>query len=85
MNDFVTLIMAVMFLWAGVVCIHRPQRVQQWLVGFYMQNKPNSTAPGWMQSCTLVYFIRVVGLLCMVNFISQLYLLMHPMSVPTAQ
>lgn len=82
MNSVVTLIMAVFFLWVGVACLHRPQRVQYWLVNFYKSNRPDRRAPAWMQGRGLTFFIRVVGALCLVNFITQVYLLTHPVSVP---
>ena len=77
MNRFVTMVMALFFLWAGVVCLHRPLQVQQWLVTFYRQNKPDGQVPAWMTGRGLVLFTRLMGLLCMVNFIMLLYLLTH--------
>lgn len=77
-----TLLMALFFLWVGVLCLHRPDRVQQWLVGFYKSNRPKHEAPTWMQSKGMALFIRVIGALCLVNFISQVYLLMHPVPPP---
>jgi len=77
MNSLVTMIMALFFLWVGVVCLHRPQQVQQWLVAFYRQNKPDGHAPAWLSGRGVVLFTRIMGLLCMVNFIMLLYLLTH--------
>jgi len=79
---FVTLLMALFFLWIGVACLHRPQRVQQWLVSFYKSNRPEHQAPAWMEGKGVTLFIRVIGLLCLINFITQLYLLTHTVTPP---
>lgn len=79
---FTTLLMALFFLWVGVLCLHRPERVQQWLVSFYKSNRPEHDAPAWMQAKGTTFFIRVLGALCLVNFITQLYLLVHPVAPP---
>lgn len=79
---FTTLLMALFFLWVGVLCLHRPDRVQQWLVGFYKSNRPEHEAPAWLEGKGIALFIRVIGFLCLVNFITQVYLLMHPAAAP---
>lgn len=81
MGGFVTLLMAVFFLWLGVTCLHRPQRVQQWLISFYKQNKPDGAVPGWLQGNGIILFTRLFGVLCMVNFFLQVYLLLQPAPV----
>lgn len=77
MNSFVTMIMALFFLWAGVYCLHRPRQVQQWLVTFYRHNKPDGEVPVWLSGRGVVQFTRLMGVLCMINFVMLLYLLTH--------
>jgi hypothetical protein len=85
MNSFVTLMMALFFLWVGVYCLHRPQQVQQWLVAFYRQNRPDGRVPSWLSSRGVVVFTRFMGLLCMINFIMLLYLLTHHAALSTGE
>lgn len=76
MNTLLILLMAVFFLWAGVVCLHRPRQVVAFVVGFFARasDNPDLTA-AWGQSPVLIMIVRLFGILSLINFMLQLYLL----------
>ncbi len=67
------LLMAFMFLLAGVTCIHRPARIVAWLASA-LKKPGNPDGPAWLQGRGIIYFIRVMGLLSLINAVMYLYL-----------
>ena len=76
MNRFVTMVMALFFLWAGVVCLHRPLQVQH-AGNLLPPEQAQRTGAASMTGRGLEIVHPPDGLLCMVNFIMLLYLLTH--------
>ncbi len=73
------LLMAVLFLWAGVACLHRPRQVVQFILTFFARASGNpGLLSAWGQSGALILFVRLLGVLSLINFVLQLYLLITP-------
>ncbi|MEK7323173.1 MAG: hypothetical protein AABZ84_08855 [Pseudomonadota bacterium] len=68
-----TLLMAFMFLLAGVICISRPMRIVAWLDAA-LKKPGNASGPVWLQGRGIGYFIQVMGFLSLVNAVMYLYL-----------
>lgn len=82
MGSMFTTLMAVFNLWLGVTCVHRPQNVQKVLARFYQSNRPGVPVPGWLEGRALLLFTRLVGFMCLLNFIMLFYFLLHPEAAP---
>lgn len=79
MDTLMILMMAVFFLLAGVVCLHRPRQVVHFIVGFFARASGNADlVSAWGQSGALVFLVRLLGVLSLINFILQMYLLSVP-------
>ncbi len=79
MDSIMIILMAVFFLWAGVVCLHRPRQVVHFVVGFFARASGNpGLLAAWGQSSALILIVRLFGVLSLINFILQLYLLSAP-------
>lgn len=74
-----TILMAAFFLLAGVACLHRPGQVLNFIVTFFARASGNpGLLSAWGQSGALILLMRVFGVLSLINFIMQLYLLSAP-------
>lgn len=68
-----SLLMAFMFLLAGVMCINRPARIVAWLASA-LKNPGNPEGPVWLHGRGVIYFIRVMGFLSLINAVMYIYL-----------
>lgn len=76
MDMILTLLMAGFFLWAGIVCIHRSRQVVHFILTFFAGASGNPDLVGqWGQSAMLIFIVRLLGVMSLINFVLQLYLL----------
>jgi len=78
MTDFISLLMAIFFLVAGVLCINRPKQIINWSIAFFSQvstDMPDMSR--WTQSSGVIFFIRLLGFLALINASMQIYLLSY--------
>lgn len=76
------LLMAVFFLWVGVACLHRSRDVVRFLAAFFARASGNpDLLETWGGSGGLALLVRVFGVLSLINFMLQLYLLTVPSGV----
>lgn len=71
-----TLLMALTFLIAGVACIHRAPAIARWIAGAVasLGNDP-SAEPAWAKGAGLIFFIRLLGVLSLINAVMLFYLM----------
>ncbi len=73
MGGFLSFIMAIFFLIAGIVCINKPKQLLQWVVKFFMNAEDSQgEAPAWTQGYGIILFIRILGFLSLLNFTLEL-------------
>lgn len=79
MDTLLNLLMAVFFLWVGVACLHRARDVARFVVAFFARASGNPELfDAWGGSGGLVMLVRVFGVMSLINFVLQLYLLTTP-------
>lgn len=61
-----TILMAFIFLLTGIFCIHRPTRIVEWLA-HALKRLDQAHEPEWLQGRGIIYFIRLLGLLALIN------------------
>lgn len=65
-----SLLMALLFLIIGVSLIQRPQIVAGWIARLFK----GGNAPAWLYGPAVLWFIRVMGLLALVNAAMYFYI-----------
>lgn len=80
MNAILTILMAAFFLWVGIVFIQRPRRVVEWILAYFARATGNPQLfAGAAHNRMLVFMVRLFGVLALINFILQLYILTAPL------
>lgn len=73
-----TLIMALAFLLAGILCVRRPEPIAQWMAEAVRRASPgNSVAANWLRGRGVIVFIRLLGLLALLNAVTLFYIAGH--------
>ena len=67
-----TLLLAIIYLAAGVLCINRPDRIAEW-IGKALQRHGNAGQQKWLKGRGIVFFIRVLGVLALINAVMLFY------------
>ena len=67
-----TLLMALVYFFAGILCIHRPALLAEW-IGNALKRTGKATAPEWLRGRGTILFIRLIGFLAMFNAIVLFY------------
>jgi hypothetical protein len=67
-----TLLMALLYLLAGILCIHRPGRITEW-IGKALRRSGNANEPEWLKGRGVLLFIRTIGFLALVNAVMLFY------------
>ena len=69
-----SLLMAIAFFVAGALCIQRPERIAQWLAATLRGVAGEAAADAaWLRSGGVAWFIRLVGVLALINAVALLY------------
>ena len=72
MNELLTLLMAICFLVTGWHFVRRPELIQQWVLQLHQKNHlvaEMNPLRNWVDKKSFVSAIRVLGVLCCLNFI----------------
>lgn len=72
-----SLLMAFMYALAGIVCINRPALIVKWLAAM-LKGAGMTGEPAWLRGGAIVFFIRLMGFLALINAMMYLYLTLHP-------
>lgn len=72
-----SLLMAFLFLLAGIFCINRPTRIAAWIANA-LKNAGNPNEPAWLKGRGILFFIRLIGFLALINAVMYLYLAQQP-------
>jgi hypothetical protein len=72
-----SLLMALMYLMAGIVCINRPALIVKWLAAM-LKSAGIPKQPAWLQGRGVVFFIRLMGFLSLINAVMYFYLAQNP-------
>lgn len=74
--DMVTLVMALFYLAAGVICVQKPHGLARLIYAFFHNARGQGMlSANWQASTKVVVAIRLFGLLSLLNFAMQVYLL----------
>ena len=68
-----SLLMALMFLLAGILCINRPILIVKWIAAI-LKSAGNPNEPAWLNSRGVLFFIRLMGFLALINATMYFYL-----------
>lgn len=68
-----TILMGLMFLLAGIVCINQPTLIAEW-VGNLLKRAGNPNEQAWLKGRRIIFFIRLIGFLALINAVMYLYL-----------
>ena len=72
-----SLLMAIVFLLAGIFCINRPTVIVKWVAAL-LKSAGNPEEPAWLKSRGVLFFIRLLGFLALINATMYFYLAQHP-------
>jgi len=61
-----TLLMALIYFLAGIVCIQRPAQLLTWL-GNSLQRTTKAEAPAWVKGRSVLFIVRLIGWLALLN------------------
>ena len=67
-----TLLLALIYLAAGILCINRPSRIAEW-IGKALLRSGNAGRQKWLKGRGMIFFIRLLGFLALVNAVMLLY------------
>jgi len=67
-----TLLMALIYFLAGIVCIQRPAQLLTWL-GTALQRTTKAEAPAWLKGRAAPFIVRLVGFLALLNAVMLFY------------
>ena len=70
--DPVTLMIALIYFIAGVICVQRPARLVEWL-GKAVSRTTDGGRPSWLQGRGVIYFIRFIGALALLNAVTLFF------------
>ena len=70
--DPMTLLMALIYFLAGVVCIHRPAHLLRW-IGGALKRSGNGKDPEWLKGRGIIFFIRLIGFFALLNAVMLFY------------
>lgn len=67
--------MALLFLFAGIVCLRRPAHLAQWMADAIQRASPGNAAQyAWVRGQGMLFFIRVLGFLALLNALALFYI-----------
>lgn len=70
-----TLIMALAFLLAGILCVRRPEPIALWIAEAVRRASPgNAAAANWLRGRGVIVLIRLLGLLALLNAVTLFYI-----------
>jgi len=67
-----TLLMALIYFLAGIICIHRPVQLLAWL-GNALQRTTKAEAPAWLKGRSALFIVRLIGFLALLNAVMLFY------------
>ena len=67
-----TLFMAAVYFLAGVMCIHRPAHLLEW-ISHALKRGSETKRPTWLQGRGIIVFIRLLGFLALLNAVVLFY------------
>jgi len=67
-----TLLMALIYFLAGIVCIQRPAQLLTWL-GNSLQRTTKAEAPAWVKGRSVLFIVRLIGFLALLNAVMLFY------------
>lgn len=71
-----TLLVAILYFLAGFICIQYPARLIEWITGMFKKTTAAET-PGWLKGRGIIFFVRLVGILALVNAVTLFYTMLH--------
>ncbi|NOY62577.1 MAG: hypothetical protein GXP10_05365 [Gammaproteobacteria bacterium] len=78
MNTFITILMAILFLLAGISCLNRTKEIQRWLIQFF-ETSPviarDHPLARWTQQTSFIMLVKLIGVLSIINFIMLAYVI----------
>jgi hypothetical protein len=72
--------MGLLFLIIGIFCIQRPRLIADRIASLFKGG--GSEPPAWLLGRGMVFFIRLIGFLALVNAVMYFYMLRTPTSGP---
>jgi len=72
-----TLLLALVYLSAGILCINRPGRIVEWIERA-LKRSGNFKEPAWLKGRGIIFFIRLIGVLALVNAVMLFYTVNYP-------
>lgn len=74
--DLFTSLLAVFYLAMGWYCIQKPRELAKQAYTFFANAQGNAyAAKGWQPTSGVVWFIRLLGALCLFNLAAQVFLI----------
>ncbi len=67
-----TLLMALIYFLAGIICIQRSAQLLTWL-GNAMQRTTKTEPPAWLKGRAVLYIVRLIGFLALLNAVTLFY------------
>ena len=67
-----TLLMALMYFLAGIICIQRSAQLLTW-VGNALQRSTKAEAPAWLRWRSVLFIVRLIGFLALLNAVMLFY------------
>lgn len=67
-----TLLMALIYFLAGIICIQRPAQLLA-LLGNALQRTTKSEAPAWLEGRAVLFIVRLIGFLALLNGVMLFY------------
>ena len=67
-----TLLMALIYFLAGIMCIQRPAQLLTWL-GNALQRTTKTQAPSWLRGRAVLFIVRLIGFLALLNAVTLFY------------
>ena len=76
MSDFLTLAIAIFYLLMGWYCVQKPAAVASFVHTFFANARGNPDK-NWQPSSGMIWFIRILGVMCLFNFAMQIFMLQN--------
>ena len=70
-------LMALMYLLVGIFCINRPTLIVKWIAAM-LKSAGLPEQPAWLNGRGVVFFIRLMGFLSLINAVMYFYLAQNP-------
>ena len=67
-----TLLMALIYFLAGIICIQRPAQLLTWL-GNALQRTTKAATPAWIKGRSALFIVRLIGFLALLNAVMLFY------------